>query len=120
MRHQSLSSTERAGLELALTRMPIAAFGSLATVPLFCLGERRVPDIRSVIQERYEVWRSFLVVIREILRCGPPSLKIANPTVESLFGVTDNIRDAYIELAEYESRPPEMTMRSHQKLVGRS
>jgi hypothetical protein len=113
----SLSSNERAGLELALSRMTLNAFGSLATLPLFCLRVVNPPDVRSVIEERHDVWHSFLVVAREILRCGPKTLAGATPSVQTLFRAASDIRDAYVELAEHENCSPGQPMASYHKLA---
>ena len=44
------------------------AFGALATLPLYCLGELPSPDPRAIILDHYEVWRSYLIVVRQVLK----------------------------------------------------
>jgi len=63
-----LSSAERTNIAVALSRLVGDTFGSLATLPLVCLGELHLPDPEAAITDHFNLWRSYLVVVGNVLR----------------------------------------------------
>ena len=93
----TLSPSCRAVVETSLKRMVVNAYGAMATLPLYCVGELSTSESDSMVMERYEVWHSFLVVAREMLR-STSFFESAKVPVDSLFEVVDHLRDAFLKL----------------------
>jgi hypothetical protein len=74
-------------------------FGAVATLPLYCLGELPVADPVAVISQHYEVWRSCLIVAREILRSSSDAPEGAYRSWSDLLTAVDDIREAYVRIA---------------------
>lgn len=95
----TLTPRDRLLLEASLGRMVGDVFGALATLPLYCLGELPVADPAAIIGEHYEVWRSCLIVAREILRSSSEAPQGAYRSWGDLLRAIDDIREAYGRIA---------------------
>ena len=92
-----LSPADRATIESSLNRLIGNAYGAMATLPLYCLGELHALNPASLVTDRYDVWHSYLIMIREVLRSAS-SLDNISPTLDALFGTVNSLRDAFLEL----------------------
>jgi hypothetical protein len=102
----TLSPADRTALEVSLARMTGDAFGALATLPLYCLGELPSPDPRVIILEHYEVWRSCLIVVREVLKADGGAPEIVQASLAALIDMTAELRDCYTQVnASYLTTP---------------
>jgi hypothetical protein len=96
----TLSARDRLVLEASLSRMVGDIFGALATLPLICLGDLPSPDPGRAVAERYDVWRSCLIVAREILRSSCDTPESASRSLDALLMAVGDIRDGYGEIAD--------------------
>ncbi len=113
----SLSADECTVMQFCLRRMAVGAFGSLATIPLFCLGELGGGDAGPIISDHYDIWRSCLTVARVLLQTKPFSMDAARGQLDGLFEIAADLRNAYVELSEYEKSPADQTLAAYAKLV---
>ena len=113
-----LSPAERTAIAVALSKMAGDAFGSLATLPLFCLGELHSPDPERAVSEHYDVWRSCLVVVREVLR-GAGFGNELPITFSDLSDCVAGIRDAYLEILRDHTTNPQKALAAYALLEER-
>jgi hypothetical protein len=75
------------------------AFGALATLPLFCLGQLPSPDPLAVVRQHFDVWHSCLVVVREVMKAGGGMTdQDARDSLAALIELVADLRDAYIDI----------------------
>jgi hypothetical protein len=92
-----LSSSNRAVVKTSLGRMVGNAYGALATLPLYCVGMITTSDPDSIVIARYDVWHSYLVVTREMLR-STSFLERGKTPLDSLFAAVERLRDGFLKL----------------------
>jgi hypothetical protein len=102
----ALSTTDRVLLRTALTRMTGNALGALSVLSLMCLGDLPGSDPRREITERHDVWRSYLLVIGEMMKVQHGGSEDAHSIHRSLLRAVDELRNAYMELADWSRQPP--------------
>src|SRR5579859_6478449 len=83
-------------LEVSLSRMTRDAFGALATLPLYCLGDLPSSEPRQIVLDRYDIWHSCLVVAREVLRSDAGVADRASRSLDALLAGAAELRDAYL------------------------
>lgn len=93
-----LSPADRSAIEVSLARMVGDAFGALATLPLFCTGQLPSPNPAAAILEHFDVWRSCLVVVREVLKSAGFGAAEMPDALHELMDQVATIRDAYGEI----------------------
>ncbi|HSZ55803.1 MAG TPA: hypothetical protein VK797_09090 [Tepidisphaeraceae bacterium] len=104
----TFSPSDRATIETSLARMTGDAFGALATLPLFCLGQLPSPDPEAAIHEHFEVWHSCLIVIREVIKAaGAKGDRDTHAAVAALLDVVGDLRDAYIDIHHFHRAEPQ-------------
>jgi hypothetical protein len=113
----TLSPSDQTAVEVSLRRMISDMFGALATVPLYCLGELETPDPRRVVLDHYEIWRSCLILAREILRSDPSEGGGWRPALDAMMSAIAELRDAYLVIAESARTAPTDAVSSFNKLV---
>ena len=94
----ALSPSDRTVVEVSLGRMIGDAFGALATLPLYCLGDLPSPDRGQAVLEHYDIWHSFLVVVREVLRSDAGNSERIPESLEKLLNTATELRDAYLAI----------------------
>ena len=70
-----------------------------------------------MVDEKYQLWRSLLIVAREILRTHSLLLSKTDPTLAAMLEASREIKDAYLELAECQTMAPEKAAASYEKLA---
>jgi hypothetical protein len=113
----TLSPSDQTAVEVSLRRMIADLFGALATVPLYCLGELQTPDPRRVVLDHYEIWRSCLILAREILRSDPSEGGGWRTAMDAMMSAVAELRDAYLGIAEFARTAPSDALLSFNKLV---
>lgn len=111
-----LSSSDRAALEVSLGRLMTDALGALATLPLFCLGGLPADDPRAPVQDRYDVWRSCLIVAREVIRANAEAPESAMATVRASLNAAGDVRDAFFDIAESHQDAPAAAQAAFRRL----
>jgi hypothetical protein len=107
----ALSTTDHVLLRTALSRMTGNALGALSVLSLMCLGDLPGSDPRHEITERHDVWRSYLLVIGEMMKAQHGGSEEAHGIHLSLLRAVDDLRNAYMELADW-SRQPRLAVES--------
>src|SRR5258708_3802201 len=98
--HQAtkLSPADRTAVEVSLARLAGDAFGALATLPLYCTKELPAPDPGALILDHCDVWRSCLIVVREVMKSNGFTSDEMPAAVEALLKEITAIRDAYLAI----------------------
>jgi hypothetical protein len=110
-----LSSSNRAVAETSLKRMVANAYGTLATIPLYWVGQLSAPDADAIVTARHDVWHSYLGVAREMLRST--LLESARAPLDSLFDAADGLRDAFLKLLHTRTMRPAAVRANYRRLV---
>jgi hypothetical protein len=115
----ALSEADLTVLNASLSRMVKRAFGALATLPLFCVGELDSNDLPQLIRDHHEAWHSFLIVARETLSSAGidsdgPELK----AIAELLDAADVLRDSYLRLATCRTLPSQNVKAAYEQLAG--
>jgi hypothetical protein len=103
-------------IQTSLTRLVANAYGAMATLPLFCVGALHPENPEIAVLERYDVWHSFLVVTRELLRSDSLHESV-NPTLLMLFSAIESLRDAFLKLLEGASLTTDETASAYKALT---
>lgn len=93
------------------------AFGALATLPLYCLGDLPSSDPGAMVLSHYDIWHSCLVVARETLRADASSLEQMPPPLEDLLSTATELRDAYLALHLDGTADSDAASKAYRRLV---
>ena len=103
-------------VDTLLRRMVGDAYGAMATIPLYCVGKFDASQADSMVMERYDVWHSYLVVAREMLR-STSLLESPHAPLDALFEAVDHLRDAFLELLHARTMKPVAARIEYERLV---
>src|SRR5665213_1584455 len=92
------------------------AYGAMATIPLYCVGKFDASEADSMVLARFDVWHSYLVVAREMLK-STSFLETAKVPLESLFEAVDHLRDAFLKLLHAPTMDPIAVRGEYERLV---
>lgn len=113
----ALSASDQTAIEVSLGRMVGDMFGALATLPLYCLGELPAPDPNQIVLEHYEVWRSCLIVTREIIRSDGSETADFRSSLDAMMTAAGDLRDAYLGLSASGRTDPARALAAYDRLA---
>lgn len=93
------------------------AFGALATLPLYCLGDLPSSNPAAVILSHFDIWHSCLVVARETLRADAAALERMPQPLDDLLSTARELRDAYLAIHSDNAGNVDMSTEAYQRLV---
>jgi hypothetical protein len=93
------------------------AFGALATLPLYCLGDLESLDPGAIVLDHYDIWHSCLVVSREVLRSDGWNAEHVSGLIDDLLSTTAQLRDAYLAIATARTQDRTSAKNAHLLLV---